>query len=288
MSMAAQTPVAAVEGLQIDVGRSQAAPLVKDISFQVQRGRTLGVVGESGSGKTLTSLALMGLLQAPLRVTHGSMKLSGQELVGLPEDQMRSLRGNRMAMVFQEPMTSLNPVLTIGRQLMETALAHQSISAAQARDKAVALLERVYIPKAAGKLNAYPHEFSGGMRQRVMIAMAMMCEPELLIADEPTTALDVTVQAEVLALLREIQRDFHTAIIFISHDLGVIAEVAHEVMVMYRGSIVETGSTSDVLTLPQHAYAKALIGARPKMIRGDAARSLRSRGSLADVASVQL
>lgn len=284
-----QDAVVSVDDVHIAVADGAALQtLVRGVSFEVRKGETLGIVGESGSGKTLTSLALMGLLQPPLKVMNGSMRLASHELIGMPEERMRLLRGNRIAMIFQEPMTSLNPVLTIGRQLIETLRAHQPMSKGQARDKAVALLERVRIPDAASKLGSYPHEFSGGMRQRVMIAMAMMCDPEVLIADEPTTALDVTIQAEVLALLREIQRDFGTAIIFISHDLGVIAEVAHRVMVMYRGSVVEHGRTEDVLGAPSHDYTKALIGARPRLLRGEAARALGPRRKLVDVSTVAL
>ncbi len=225
----------------------------------------------------------MGLLQAPLSVTKGEILLDGVNLAGLPEARMRALRGSRIAMVFQEPMTSLNPVLTIGRQLIETLRAHAPVSKAQARDKAVALLERVRIPDAANKLGSYPHEFSGGMRQRVMIAMAMMCDPKVLIADEPTTALDVTIQAEVLGLLRDIQREFETAIVFISHDLGVVGDVADRVMVMYRGRAVEAGTAEDVLLTPQHDYTRALIGARPKLVRGEQALALKERGPLIEV-----
>ncbi len=279
-----QASAIAVNQLEIAVTqRGVRNILVDNISFTLARGETLGIVGESGSGKTLTSLALMGLLQAPLAVTKGEILLDGVNLVGLPDTRMRKLRGSRIAMVFQEPMTSLNPVLTIGRQLIETLQAHAAVSKAQARDKAVALLERVRIPDAANKLGSYPHEFSGGMRQRVMIAMAMMCNPKVLIADEPTTALDVTIQAEVLSLLREIQREFETAIVFISHDLGVIGDVADRVMVMYRGQSVETGLTGDVLLNPRHSYTQALIGARPKLMRGEQALTLKERGPLTEV-----
>ncbi len=280
------SPAVTVNHLEIAVSqRGTSNVLVDDISFTLARGETLGIVGESGSGKTLTSLALMGLLQPPLSVTKGEILLDGVNLAGLPEARLRTLRGNRIAMVFQEPMTSLNPVLTIGRQLVETLQAHKPVSQAQARDKAVALLERVRIPDAANKLASYPHEFSGGMRQRVMIAMAMMCDPHVLIADEPTTALDVTIQAEVLSLLRDIQQEFGTAIVFISHDLGVIGDVADRVMVMYRGRAVEAGSAADVLLKPQHDYTRALIGARPKLVRGEQALALEERGPLIEVSS---
>jgi peptide/nickel transport system ATP-binding protein len=282
MSSATNT-VLAVEHLEVSVANEgRETILVDDVSFSLAQGETLGIVGESGSGKTLTSLAMMGLLQAPLRISKGRITLAGADLAALDAEKMRRLRGNRIAMIFQEPMTSLNPVLTIGRQLTETLRAHENVSPAQARDKAVALLERVRIPDAAAKLRSYPHEFSGGMRQRVMIAMAMMCDPQALIADEPTTALDVTIQAEVLGLLREIQRDFKTAIVFISHDLGVIADVADRVLVMHRGRVVEQGGAREVLRAPQHAYTQALIAARPRLLRGEQALALTRRPPLAE------
>ncbi|HEY4066914.1 MAG TPA: ABC transporter ATP-binding protein [Burkholderiaceae bacterium] len=280
MTTNAEPAVISVEGLHVHVAAAGGAgdvALVEDVSFSLAHGETLGIVGESGSGKTLTALSLMGLLQPPLRVSRGRIVLAGTELTGMREDTLRTLRGDRIAMVFQEPMTSLNPVLTIGRQLVETLRAHRDVSARQARDKAVALLERVRIPDAAAKLGSYPHEFSGGMRQRVMIAMAMMCDPQVVIADEPTTALDVTIQAEVLSLLRELQRDFGTAIVFISHDLGVIGDVADRVMVMHRGRVVEEGATRDVLLAPRHDYTRALIAARPMLLRGEQALQLRER-----------
>jgi ABC-type dipeptide/oligopeptide/nickel transport system ATPase component len=273
-----------VKELSIAVaGDQDESSLVRDVNFTLTEGKTMGIVGESGSGKTLTSLALMGLLSPPLKVTSGSIKLMGEELVGAPEQRMRGLRGDRIAMVFQEPMTSLNPVLTIGYQLSEALMVHSGCSRKEALQKAVSLLDRVRIPNAKGRLKNYPHELSGGMRQRVMIAMAMMCDPKVIVADEPTTALDVTVQAEVLALLKDLQREFKTAVVFISHDLGVIGDVCDEVTVMYRGDVVETGVVSDVLKQPKHAYTAALLAARPAFHRGENAHLLDKRKRLADL-----
>jgi ABC-type dipeptide/oligopeptide/nickel transport system ATPase component len=281
------TNVLEVRGLSIAVGGEEGdSSLVRDVSFSLPEGKTVGIVGESGSGKTLTSLALMGLLSPPLKVTAGSIRLAGEELVGAPEQRLRALRGNRMAMVFQEPMTSLNPVLSIGYQLSEALMVHSGCSRKEALAKAVQLLDRVRIPKARERLKSYPHELSGGMRQRVMIAMAMMCDPKVIVADEPTTALDVTVQAEVLVLLKDLQREYRTAVVFISHDLGVIGDVCDEVMVMYRGDVVETGAVAEVLQRPRHAYTAALLAARPAFHRGAHALRLDKRTRLADLNSM--
>ncbi|WP_175795871.1 ABC transporter ATP-binding protein [Burkholderia anthina] len=282
-----QKNVLTVSGLSIAVGDEEGdRSLVRDVNFSLAEGRTIGIVGESGSGKTLTSLALMGLLSHPLKVTSGSIKLAGEELVTASEQRMRELRGNRIAMVFQEPMTSLNPVLTIGYQLSEALMVHSGCSRKTALEKAVKLLERVKIPNAQVRVKSYPHELSGGMRQRVMIAMAMMCDPKVIVADEPTTALDVTVQAEVLMLLKDLQREFQTAVVFISHDLGVIGDVCDDVMVMYRGDVVETGTVTDVLKNPKHAYTAALLAARPAFHRGDQAHLLNQKKRLADLNSL--
>lgn len=259
--------------------------LVREVNFSLQAGKTMGIVGESGSGKTLTSLALLGLLPESLSIPKGSIKLLGEELVGAPESRLRSLRGNKISMVFQEPMTSLNPVLTIGYQLAESLATHTGCTHKQALDKAVKLLDRVRIPNAKERLKSYPHELSGGMRQRVMIAMAMMCDPKVIVADEPTTALDVTVQAEVLSLLKNLQQEFHTAVVFISHDLGVIGDICDDVMVMFRGDVVETGAVADVLQRPQHSYTKALLAARPTFLRGEQALQLHKRKKLADIST---
>ena len=231
--------ILSVQGLTVSV-RTKAGdrPLVEALSFSLHRGETLAIAGESGSGKSITSLAIMGLLPPPaVRVTAGAIKLGGTDLTELPESQMRGLRGSRIAMIFQEPLTSLNPVLTVGRQLTEAIRAHTDASRAEARVKALAALQAVRLSQPEQRLKQYPHELSGGMRQRVMIAMAMALRPEVLIADEPTTALDVTVQREVLDLLRDLQREFGTAIILITHDMGVVAEMADRVIVMNQGRI---------------------------------------------------
>ena len=243
---------------------------VDGISFDVPRGRTVGLVGESGCGKSVTSLSLMGLVASPGKVSAESIHFEGRDLLGLSPQARRMLRGNRMSMVFQEPMTSLNPVHTIGRQIVEVIRAHQDISLQAARSRAVEVLELVRIPSAAQRLDDFPHHLSGGMRQRVMIAMALACEPALLIADEPTTALDVTIQAQILELLRDLQQRLGMAILMITHDLGVIAELADEVIVMYAGKIVESAPVDSIFNDPQHPYTIGLLGSIPRL---DVARS---------------
>ena len=239
---------------------------VDGISFDVPRGRTVGLVGESGCGKSVTSLSLMGLVASPPgTVTADSIRFEGQDLLGLSPQARRLLRGNRMSMVFQEPMTSLNPVHTIGRQLIEVIRAHRQISLQAARARAIEVLELVRIPSAAQRLDDYPHHLSGGMRQRVMIAMALACEPALLIADEPTTALDVTIQAQILELMRDLQQRLGMAILIITHDLGVIAELADDVIVMYAGQIVESAPVSALFNDPQHPYTIGLLGSIPRL-----------------------
>ena len=261
-----------VEGLRVSV-RTEAGlkPLVEDLSFTLNRGETLVIAGESGSGKSITALAIMGLLPPPaVRVTAGSVHLSGQDLTALPEPALRAIRGDRIAMIFQEPMTSLNPVMTVGAQLVEAIRAHELVSRAEARKRAVASLQAVRLSEPDRRMRQYPHELSGGMRQRVMIAMALALRPEVLIADEPTTALDVTVQREVLDLLRDLQRDLGTAIILITHDMGVVAEMADRVIVMRQGRQVETAATTDIFTNPQAEYTRALLAAVPRMGQGTA------------------
>ncbi|WP_300301695.1 ABC transporter ATP-binding protein [Ferrovibrio sp.] len=239
---------------------------VDGVSFAVDGGRTLGIVGESGCGKSVTSLTVMGLLpKTGARIAGGSIRFAGQDLSRLDTDAMSDLRGNRLAMIFQEPMTSLNPAFTIGDQIMEGLIRHKGVSAAQAREQAIAMLRKVKIPAPERRIDDYPHQLSGGMRQRVMIAMALACGPELLIADEPTTALDVTVQAQILDLLRELQRDLGTAILLISHDLGVIAEMADEVAVMYAGRVVEKAPVERLFAEPQHPYTIGLLGSIPRL-----------------------
>ena len=239
---------------------------VDGISFSVGRGRTVGLVGESGCGKSVTSLSLMGLVPSPPgRVEADAIVFEGRDIQHLPAAERRRLRGSRMSMIFQEPMTSLNPVHTIGDQLVEGILAHSRISPRAARARAIAMLDLVRIPSAKSRIDDYPHRMSGGMRQRVMIAMALACEPTLLIADEPTTALDVTIQAQILELLAELQQRLGMAILIITHDLGVIAEVAHEVIVMYAGKIVESAPVDEIFTDPQHPYTIGLLGSIPRL-----------------------
>ncbi len=239
---------------------------VDGVSFTLEAGRTLGIVGESGCGKSVTSLSIMGLLpKGQGRVASGSIWFNGTDLATLSAPAMRQLRGNQMAMIFQEPMTSLNPAFTIGNQLIEAIRCHRDISHAAARVRAIEMLTRVRIPSPEQRIDTYPHKLSGGMRQRVMIAMALACEPQLLIADEPTTALDVTIQAQVLELMRSLRASAGTAIILITHDLGVIAELADEVAVMYAGRVVERTSVERLFAEPQHPYTIGLLGSIPKM-----------------------
>ena len=239
---------------------------VDGVSFSVQAGRTLGIVGESGCGKSVTSLSIMGLLpKGQGRVSAGSVLFEGRDLAGLPAEDMRQLRGKRMAMIFQEPMTSLNPAFTIGEQLIEGIRCHQPMGAAQARQHAIEMLRQVRIPSPEQRIDEYPHKLSGGMRQRVMIAMALSCRPQLLIADEPTTALDVTIQAQVLDLMRTLREETGTAIILITHDLGVIAELADDVVVMYAGRVVERAPVAQLFANPQHPYTIGLLGSIPQM-----------------------
>ena len=239
---------------------------VDGVSFSVEAGKTLGIVGESGCGKSVTSLSIMGLLpKGQGRIAGGSIHFDGADLASLSPAAMRALRGNRIAMIFQEPMTSLNPAFTIGNQLIEAIRCHRPLDHAAARTHAVEMLRRVRIPSPEQRIDTYPHKLSGGMRQRVMIAMALACEPQLLIADEPTTALDVTIQAQVLELMRDLRTDTGTAIILITHDLGVIAELADEVVVMYAGRVVERASVERLFAEPQHPYTIGLLGSIPKL-----------------------
>lgn len=239
---------------------------VKKISFDVPRGKTVGLVGESGSGKSVTSLAVMRLIpNPPGKITNGQILLNGKDLLKLSESQMREIRGNQISMIFQEPMTSLNPVFTVGDQISETLILHQKLSKQAALEKSKDLLSQVGIPNPTERINSYPHELSGGQRQRVMIAMAIACEPDMLIADEPTTALDVTIQKQILDLLADLQKKMQMSILFITHDLGVIADIADEVVVMYRGDIVEKGPTESIFVRPQHPYTKGLLACRPSL-----------------------
>jgi oligopeptide transport system ATP-binding protein len=237
---------------------------VNGLGFALERGQTFGIVGESGSGKSQSMLAMMGLLAANGRAT-GSVRFNGQDLLAMAPRDLNKIRGNRVAMIFQDPMTSLNPYLTVERQMTEVLELHKGLTRKSALTLAIQTLEQVRIPDAARRIRMYPHEFSGGMRQRIMIAMALLCQPDLLIADEPTTALDVTVQAQTMQLLRDLQRDFGTAIILITHDLGVVAGICDKVMVLYGGRIMEQGTAEDIFYAPTHPYTLGLLGAVPKL-----------------------
>ena len=255
-------PLLAVEGLTVRF-RGQPAAVVDGVSLALGRGETLCVVGESGCGKSVTALALMGLLPEGLAQVEGRARFLGEDLLAAPLPRLQDLRGDRLAMIFQEPMTSLNPSFTVGDQIAESVRRHRGASRADGRARALEMLRRVGIPAAEKRLDAYPHELSGGMRQRAMIAMALACDPALLIADEPTTALDATVQAQILDLVRQLQAEFGTAMILITHDLGVVAEVADRVAVMYAGRIVESGPAAAVLRDPQHPYTLGLMSSVP-------------------------
>src|SRR5262245_27696846 len=236
---------------------------VDGVSYAIEKGKTLGVVGESGCGKSVTALSIMRLIAPPGRIAGGRILFEGRDLTTLPEPEMRQIRGNNISMIFQEPMTSLNPVFTVGNQIGEAIMLHQKKSRREARDRAVEMLQRVKVPAPEQRVDEYPHQLSGGMRQRVMIAMALACNPKLLIADEPTTALDVTIQAQILDLLRELQQEFHMSILIITHDLGVVAEIADHVAVMYASKIVEYATAKELYANPIHTYTKGLFRSRP-------------------------
>jgi len=253
-----------VEDLRVDLPvPAGTLHAVQGVSFHVDRGETVCIVGESGCGKTLSALAVMDLLPARARRTARRLEIGGRSIAGIGEREMSDLRGSDMAMIFQEPMTSLNPAYSIGNQLEEAMLRHKSVSRRQARERAVYLLERVGITGAASRLRQYPHQLSGGLRQRVMIAMALMCSPKLILADEPTTALDVTIQAQILHLLAELQREFAMGLMLITHDLGVVARIATRVVVMYAGQVVETGSAAAIFSAPSHPYTRGLLACIP-------------------------
>ncbi|MCC6210820.1 MAG: ABC transporter ATP-binding protein [Burkholderiales bacterium] len=266
-------PLLEVEGLKVEFDTWDGRVRVLDgVSLSVSPGETLGIVGESGCGKSMTALAVMGLVPKPAgHVTGGAIRYRGEDLVKASDGRMRDLRGNRIAMIFQEPMTSLNPVFTVGDQIAETARLHLGLSPAEARKRAVEMLRAVHIPEAERRVAEYPHQFSGGMRQRVMIAMALACEPEVLIADEPTTALDVTVQAQIFDLLEELRAAEGTAIVLITHDMGATAEMADRVVVMYAGRKVEEGPVDAILGNPAHPYTQGLLACRPNLQLGHAA-----------------
>jgi len=265
VAQAEKSPLLEVRDLAVRLNTSRGpATAVRDVSFTLRRGETLGLVGESGCGKSVTALALMGLLPDNA-VVSGSIRLDGRELAGLSDADYCELRGNRIGMIFQEPMTALNPMHTVGQQVAEPLRRHRHCSAAEARKQAIALLDRVGLPEAARRVDAYPHQFSGGQRQRVTIAMALACEPDVLIADEPTTALDVTVQGQILDLVADLVAERGMSMILISHDLGVIAENVRKMMVMYGGTVVESGTTEEIFARMGHPYTQGLFRARPRL-----------------------
>ena len=265
---------------QIDSGRVQA---VRGISFHINKGESIGIVGESGSGKSVSMLSVMGLLPDNATVEAELMSFEGVELLDMDPKQMRRLRGNEIGMIFQDPMTSLNPLFTIGNQIMEPIRIHLNVSKAEARKRAIEILKMVEIPSPESRLNQYPHEFSGGMRQRVMIAIALSCNPKLLIADEPTTALDVTIQAQILDLMKELKNKLNTSIVLITHDLGVVASMCERIIVMYGGQIVEEGTTRDVFYNPKHPYTWGLIRSLPKVTAGEKKKLIPIPGSPPDL-----
>ena len=256
---------------------------VRGISFDVNEGEVLGIVGESGSGKSVTSLSIMGLLQYPGRVVDGEILLNGEDILTYSKNQMRKVRGKEIAMIFQDPMTSLNPVYTIGNQIMEMILEHEKMSRREARARAIEMLKLVGIPAAEKRIDSYPHEFSGGMRQRVMIALALSCNPKLLIADEPTTALDVTIQAQILNLIKKLNRQFGMTTMLITHDLGVVATVCDKVAVMYGGLIMEYGMADEIFYHPRHPYTMGLLGSIPHVDGGEKRRLIPIDGTPPDL-----
>lgn len=252
---------------------------VDGLSFHLERGQTLGIVGESGSGKSVTSMAVMGLHTAKNAHISGSIKLDGQELVGADRANVRALRGKKMAMIFQDPLSSMHPFYTVGNQIIEAYRIHNSVSKKAARAHAIDMLDRVGIPEPNQRVDAYPHQFSGGMRQRAMIAMSLSCDPDLLIADEPTTALDVTVQAQILDLLRDLQKEFNSAIMIITHDLGVVAELADDILVMYAGRAAEYGRAEQLFNAPEHPYTWGLLGSMPRFDKAPTDRLMPIKGT---------
>ncbi len=274
------TPVLSVRNLKVEFPtRHGVLTAVDDISFDIAAGEVLGVVGESGAGKSMTGSAVIGLLEPPGRIAGGEVLLKGQRIDNLPYDQMRRIRGRRIGMIFQDPLTSLNPLYRVGQQLIETMRTHLPLSEKAARDRAVQLLTEVGIQGASDRLDSYPHQFSGGMRQRVVVALALCAEPELILADEPTTALDVSIQAQIINLIKRLCRDRGTAVLLITHDMGVIAETADRVAVMYAGRIAEIGPVRDVIQQPNHPYTRGLMGSIPTL-EGTEARLMQIPGSM--------
>ncbi len=276
-------PLLEIRNLTVDLALGpRGMKILKGVSFQIMPGEAFGLVGESGSGKSVTSLAVMGLLKRPLRVAGGEILFQGRDLLKLSKREMRDLRGDRVAMIFQEPMTALNPLATVGRQIAEMYVLHQGKSWSEAERMAVSALESVKVPNPDRRAKSYPHQMSGGLRQRVMIAMALACDPDLLIADEPTTALDVTVQAEVLRLIKDLCAERGTAVLFISHDLGVVASICRRVGVMYAGVLVEENDAEALFAEPRHEYTRGLLGALPRI----GARAAHGRRRLVDIDAV--
>lgn len=286
MSAHGETPILSVRGLRVEFAlRRGVLTAVDGVSFDLARGEVLGVVGESGAGKSVTGAAVIGLIDPPGRIAGGEIRLDGERIDPRSEEEMRRVRGRRIGMIFQDPLTSLNPLFSIGDQLVETMQAHLDLSVRNARKKALDLLTEVGIPAAEERFGAYPHEFSGGMRQRVVIALALCAEPQVVIADEPTTALDVSVQAQIIGLVKRLCRDRGTAVMLVTHDMGVVAETADRVAVMYAGRLVEIGAAADLIGQPLHPYTKGLMGAIPSLA-GDARRLAQIPGTMPRLSSV--
>jgi len=261
-------PLLEVKGLKVRFATEDGVVRAVDgVDFELERGKVLGIVGESGSGKSVTAMTLLGLTRGQNAAFEGEVVYKGQNLLTMPESRLRDVRGDEIAMIFQDPMTSLNPVYRIGNQIVEAIVEHESISKKQARRRAIDLLKQVGIPNAADRIDTFPHELSGGMRQRVMIALALSCNPDIVIADEPTTALDVTIQAQILALLDNLRAEFDSAVILITHDLGVVASIAHDILVMYAGRVVEAGPKRELFYDPQMPYTWGLLGSIPRLDR---------------------
>ena len=274
------TPLLEVRHLRVEFPTRRGTLLaLDDVSFDIAPGEILGVVGESGAGKSLTGAAIIGLLDPPGRVAGGEIRLAGQRIDNLGTDAMRKIRGRRIGAIFQDPLTSLNPLYTVGQQLVETIQVHLQLGAAQARQRAIALLQETGIPAPEQRIDQYPHQFSGGMRQRVVIALALAAQPELIVADEPTTALDVSIQAQIISLLKKLTKEHGAAVMLITHDMGVIAEACDRVAVMYAGRVVEIGPVADVIHRPAHPYTAGLMGAIPSMVV-DRARLMQIDGAM--------
>lgn len=278
--MASAGPLLAVEGLRVEFPtRRGTLVAVHDVSFEIARGEVLGVVGESGAGKSITGAAIIGLVDPPGRIAAGAIRLDGRRIDALPPSELRRIRGREIGAVFQDPLTSLNPLYTVGRQIVETIRTHLPLGEAAARSRAIALLDEVGIPAAERRIDHYPHQFSGGMRQRVVIALALCAQPKLIVADEPTTALDVSIQAQIIQVLKRLCREHGTAVMLVTHDMGVIAETADRVAVMYAGRIVEIGPVAEVIHRPRHPYTAGLMGSIPS-IGGEVERLAQIDGAM--------